>query len=184
MNNPSEKYLVSSSHVIQGQNCGVGTFAKDARPCNVKTAYLDAASVLINKNIQSSPNIVNFGAPKGFKKPTVGMKLKQGGSTSGHVDSEVTQINFSQMSNTNQQGNCPVRLEDMFIGSKCGRPGDSGSAIISEDGYLVGICTFGSTASGGTSGNCKAYNPSVWRTPSILGITVQGVSEDLPSSSE
>lgn len=145
VNNPSDKYLVSSSHVIQGTNCGgIGKFAHDGRPCNVKTAYLDAASVLLNKNVQSSPNIRGLGQPKGFAKPTVGMKLHQGGTTSGHVDSEITQINFDSMSNTNQQGNCPVKLIDMFIASRCGRPGDSGSAIYNDGGYLVGICTFGS----------------------------------------
>jgi hypothetical protein len=63
------------------------------------------------------------------------MKIHQGGVTSGHVDSQVTQIGFDQKGNTNQQGNCPVTFIDMFVTSKCGTNGDSGGALWSDDGY-------------------------------------------------
>ncbi|MGC2573355.1 MAG: hypothetical protein WA364_17715 [Candidatus Nitrosopolaris sp.] len=63
--------------------------------------------------------------PKGFKKPEVGMNIHQGGVTSSHVDSKVTQINFTQKGNTNAQGDCPVTFLDMFVTSRCGTNGDS-----------------------------------------------------------
>lgn len=101
------------------------------------------------------------------------MKIHQGGVTSGHVDSEVTQINFTTKGNTYMQGTCPVTFLDLFVTSRCGQSGDSGAAQWSDDGYLIGIVTFGSTPQGGTRGNCKAYNPSVWRIPQLLGVTTQ-----------
>lgn len=109
-------------------------------------------------------------------KPTVGMKIHQGGIKSGHVDSEVTQINFTQKGNTYMQGTCPVTFLDMFVNSKCGTNGDSGSAMWNDQGYLIGIITFGSTEHGGKSDtNCRSYNPSVWRMPQLLGVTTQTV---------
>lgn len=155
----------------------IGRMAKDGRPCSQKTAYLDAASVLLNQGVQSSPNIIGLGSPKGFEKPTVGMAIHQGGISSQHVDSQVTQINFTQKRNTNAQGNCPVVLQDMFVTSKCGTNGDSGSSMWNDAGYLVGIVTFGSTEHDGKNTNCKAYNPSMWRCPQILGVTTQDASQ-------
>ena len=49
-----------------------------------------------------------------------------------------------------------------------------GGAEWSDDGYLIGIVTYGSTEHGGKSDrNCKGYNPSVWRMPQLLGVTTQ-----------
>jgi hypothetical protein len=66
---PSQKYVVTSSHVVQVGSCSVGgrqigRMAKDARPCNGGKVYLDAASVLLNQGVQSSPNILQLGGPK------------------------------------------------------------------------------------------------------------------------
>lgn len=176
--NPSQKYAVTSSHVVQGGSCSVGgrtigRMAKDARPCNQKV-YLDAASILLNQGVQSSPNIIGLGMPKRFRQTDSRYEDPSRGVTSGHVDSEVTQINFTQKGNTNAQGNCPVTFMDLFVTSRCGTNGDSGSAQWSDDGYLIGIVTFGSTEHGGkTDKTCKGYNPSVWRMPQLLGITTQ-----------
>ena len=133
----------------------------------------------------TSPNIIGLGQPKRFKKPVVGENMHQGGVKSGHVDSQVTQINFTQKGNTNAEGNCPTTFLDMFVTSKCGTNGDSGSAIWSDDGYLVGIVTYGSTEHGGKNDrNCKGYNPSAYHMPSLLDVTTWGgtSSTSTPSS--
>jgi hypothetical protein len=70
------------------------------------------------------------------------MKIHHGGMTSGHVDSQVTQINFSNKGNTNAQGNCPTTFKDLFVTSVCGTNGASGAAQYDDDGYLIGIVTY------------------------------------------
>jgi hypothetical protein len=126
VSDPSKKYVATSSHVVQKGSCQCGgcRFIKDAMPCNQKV-YLDCSIVGLITG-PSSPNIIGMGGPpKGFKKPQVGMKIHQGGVRSGHVDSEITQINFTQKGNTYMQGTCPVTFLDMFVTSRCGTNGDS-----------------------------------------------------------
>ena len=108
LSDPSKKYAVTSSHVVQKGSCQCSgcRFYKDALPCN-QQVFLDASCV-VPLTCASSPNIIGLGSPRGFKKAQVGMKIHQGGVRSGHVDSEVTQINFTQKGNTYMQGTCPV----------------------------------------------------------------------------
>jgi S1-C subfamily serine protease len=186
------KYAVTSSHVLQNSQrvtmggCIIGKTTKDARPCGQKV-YLDAAAALINQGIQVSSAIQSLGTPKGFMKPTIGMPITQIGQTSGKFSFKVTTINFSMKNvNTNAPGTkpCSVTFEDLWAGSTCGTNGDSGGPLISDQGYLIGICTFGSTTKGGKNDpNCKSYNPSVVHIPEIMGLNLLGTGAEVGSTS-
>jgi S1-C subfamily serine protease len=116
------------------------------------------------------------------------MQIKQTGVTSGRIDCKVTMINYSGTNNTNGPGTprCKVTFVDAFQTSICGTNGDSGGPLLSDDGYYVGIITYGTTEHGGKNDrSCRGINPSTWHIPPVMGLTVQGgTTEPTPSGTQ
>ena len=97
---------------------------------------------------------------------------------SGKIDGRVTAINFDAPSRVSLGTNsCAMSIHDMFVSKPCPTNGDSGGAIFSDDGYVLGLITYGSTSKGGRNDTrCMAYNPSAIHMPQTLDVTVgQGI---------
>lgn len=89
-----------------------------------------------------SPDILEVGAPVGIKEPKVGMPVKKSGRSSGLTYSIVlaTDVTIKVSLNNVEYG---VFTEQILAGPMS-RPGDSGSLILTEDNYAVGLLFAGS----------------------------------------
>ena len=175
---PSGKYAVVSSHVIGGRNAGqckvngqvVGSTKIDARHCNGKS-YLDAAACLLNQGVQSSPAIISLNrkqvTPVGFKKPVVGMEIITYGQNTKGSTQKVHSINYSTREDTG--GGCSTSYSDLWLGSVRSKAGDSGSSMLSNDNYYVGILT---SSQGQYSWNC-----SLWHIEGEMNLHIPGAAE-------
>ena len=131
-------------------------------------------------------SIQGLGVPKGYNKPKIGMQCNSSSQTSGKINGKVVAINFNAPRSTSLgTGACSISIQDMFQSHPCPTHGDSGGAMWNENGYLIGIITYGSTSQGGKNDpKCNGYNPSVWHYEQVLGLTIgQGVVDGgTPSS--
>lgn len=107
-----------------------------------KKNYVDAAIALPLKNDNIGDEILEIGQIKGTKAAFLGMKLKKSGRTTGLTFGEVTQ----EMATVKVQygDNKVAQFDDQIMAGKMCKGGDSGSAVLSEDGYLTGLLFAGS----------------------------------------
>lgn len=89
-----------------------------------------------------SPEILDIGRPVGIKKPQVGMAVKKSGRTTGLTYSIILAVGVTLkiMITEKEYG---VFTEQILAGPMS-MPGDSGSLILSEDNYAVGLLFAGS----------------------------------------
>ena len=88
------------------------------------------------------PNILEIGLPKGIKEPQAGMLVKKSGRSSGLTFSIVlaTDVAVRVSLNNNEYG----IFTDQVLAGPMSKPGDSGSLVLSEDNYAVGLLFAGS----------------------------------------
>lgn len=109
---------------------------------NEKVNLVDCA---VAKPLDASmidPNILEIGLPKGIKKPQAGMLVKKSGRSSGLTFSIVlaTDVAVRVSLNNNEYG----IFTDQVLAGPMSKPGDSGSLVLSEDNYAVGLLFAGS----------------------------------------
>ncbi len=85
--------------------------------------------------------ILEIGVPKGVKEVELGMAIQKSGRTTGLTHDSVIQIDVTvQVSYDGQI----ATFTGQFAAGPMSKGGDSGSAVLTEDGYVVGLLFAGS----------------------------------------
>jgi len=105
-----------------------------------KSGYTDTA--LIKPSVTDPTPIVHgVGVVKGWRLPQVGETVVKSGRTTGVTECQVQGLHGIVLVNYG----CRLRLvKDVIITMACSEPGDSGSPVLSKDGYFVGQLFAGS----------------------------------------
>lgn len=86
--------------------------------------------------------IFEIGVPKGTREATLGTQLKKSGRTTGFTTGRITQIDVTtQVSYGEGQD---AIFEDQLMAGAMSQGGDSGSAVLDEEGFVVGLLFAGS----------------------------------------
>ncbi len=90
---------------------------------------------------QVRPDILYIGMPRGVREGTLGMQVQKTGRTTGHTTGRITQIDVTVQVDYNGQ---MVTFVDQLMTTGMSQGGDSGSAILDMDRYVVGLLLAGS----------------------------------------
>jgi hypothetical protein len=88
-----------------------------------------------------TPDILEIGPPKGVHAATLGTPVKKSGRTTGLTHGQVIQIAVTTQVSYNGR---MARFTDQLMAGAMSAPGDSGSAVLNEEGYVVGLLFAGS----------------------------------------
>jgi hypothetical protein len=104
---------------------------------------VDAALARPNDPASVTPEIFGIGRPRGARQATLGTPVKKSGRTTGYTEGRIVQIDV-----TSQVAYGPGRatFHGQFMASGMSAPGDSGSAILDMEDYVVGLLFAGSDA--------------------------------------
>lgn len=106
---------------------------------------VDAAIAQPLKDSDLSNEILEIGEIKGTKSAILGMKIKKSGRTTGLTTGEITQTNVTVRV---QYGEGKIaEFSDQIMAGKMCEGGDSGSAVFTDDNYIVGLLFAGSDTS-------------------------------------
>ena len=87
------------------------------------------------------PDILDIGIPKGVHEGVLGMDVQKTGRTTGHTTGKITQVDVTVQVDYERQ---TVTFVDQFMATGMSSGGDSGSAILDMEGYVVGLLFAGS----------------------------------------
>jgi S1-C subfamily serine protease len=87
------------------------------------------------------PAIQQIGVPKGVREGQLGIEIQKSGRTTGYTTGRITQIEVTVQ--VDYQGQM-VTFVDQFMATAMSAGGDSGSAVLDMDGYVVGLLFAGS----------------------------------------
>jgi hypothetical protein len=107
-------------------------------------------------------HILNIGVPKGSREATLGTNIKKSGRTTGFTTGRIIQIDATVQVSYSSAG--VATFTDQFVAGPMSAGGDSGSAVLDEDGYVVGLLFGGSQ-------NTTIINP-IRFVLNALGITI------------
>lgn len=85
--------------------------------------------------------ILEIGVPKGVKETELGMAIQKSGRTTGLTHDRITQIDVTVQVNYDGQ---IATFTGQLAAGPMSKGGDSGSAVLTEDGYVVGLLFAGS----------------------------------------
>ncbi|HWR45598.1 hypothetical protein [Sporomusa sp.] len=107
-----------------------------------KVNLVDCAVAIPINSEAISAEILEFGVVTGIKEPTLGLAIKKSGRTTGITHSQVlaTNVTFKVSMNTQEYG----VFSDQVLAGPMSMPGDSGSLILTNDNYAVGLLFAGS----------------------------------------
>ena len=132
-----ENSLNSSSNIVAELETFIPIypqiFVNDRTPRNSVDCAI--ARILDNSNI--SNRIRNIGIIKGTKKAKVGMKVSKFGRTTGLTTGTVDSINVTTFADSNNIGR--YYIKNQIYTSIYTKPGDSGSPIVTQDGYIIAM---------------------------------------------
>jgi hypothetical protein len=86
--------------------------------------------------------ILNIGVPKGSREATLGTNIKKSGRTTGFTTGRITQIDATVQVSYGSAGT--ATFTDQFVAGAMSAGGDSGSAVLDEEDYVVGLLFAGS----------------------------------------
>ena len=86
--------------------------------------------------------ILNIGVPKGSREATLGTDIKKSGRTTGFTTGRITQIDATVQVSYGSAG--IATFTDQFVAGGMSAGGDSGSAVLDEEDYVVGLLFAGS----------------------------------------
>jgi hypothetical protein len=121
--------LAGSSHRMMAYQTAPGENLVDAalaRPLNPEQFLAD---------------ILHVGRPKGVREATLGTKLQKTGRTTGHTQGMITQIDVTTSVDYNGR---MATFAHQLMASGMSSGGDSGSAVLDDEGYVVGLLYAGS----------------------------------------
>jgi hypothetical protein len=88
-----------------------------------------------------TPEILGIGVPTGIAEPTLGMRVRKSGRSTGLTDGEIVQIDVT--ADIDYDGKT-ARFTDQVMAGAMSEGGDSGSAVVDEQGRIVGLLFAGS----------------------------------------
>jgi len=106
--------------------------------------------------------ILNIGVPKGSREATLGTNIKKSGRTTGFTTGRITQIDATVQVGYGSAG--AATFTDQLVAGAMSSGGDSGSAVLDEEDYVVGLLFAGSD-------NTTIINP-IQFVLDALGITI------------
>lgn len=110
-----------------------------------ETNLVDAAIAQPLKDSELSDEILEIGKIKGAKSAILGMKIKKSGRTTQVTTGEVTQVDVTVRV---QYGEGKIaEFSDQIMAGKMCEGGDSGSAVVTDDNYIIGLLFAGSDTS-------------------------------------
>jgi hypothetical protein len=124
--------LLGSQHRLMAYNTTPGENLVDvalARPLNAG---------------QFIPDIYQIGRPKGVHEAALGMNVQKSGRTTGYTTGRITQVDVTTSVEYNGR---MATFTDQLMANGMSTGGDSGSAVLDEQGYVVGLLFAGSTTS-------------------------------------
>jgi len=86
--------------------------------------------------------ILSIGVPKGSREATLGTNIKKSGRTTGFTTGRITQIDATVQVSYSTAG--VATFTDQFVAGAMSAGGDSGSAVLDEEDYVVGLLFGGS----------------------------------------
>ena len=86
--------------------------------------------------------ILEIGPPQGTREATLGTRVKKSGRTTGFTTGRITQIHVTSQVSYGE-GKTAV-FEDQLMAGAMSQGGDSGSAVLDEEDYVVGLLFAGS----------------------------------------
>ncbi|MGB9887718.1 MAG: hypothetical protein ACPLRW_12090 [Moorellales bacterium] len=92
-----------------------------------------------------TPDILEIGSVRGVREPRVGMRVMKSGRSSGVNSGEVVAIGAT-LKVTLDEGR-EALFADQFVTEALAKPGDSGSLVLDEEHYAVGLLFAGSDKS-------------------------------------
>jgi hypothetical protein len=87
-------------------------------------------------------HILNIGVPKGSRGATLGTNIKKSGRTTGFTTGRITQIDATVQVSYGNAG--AATFTDQFVAGAMSAGGDSGSAVLDGEDYVVGLLFGGS----------------------------------------
>ncbi len=104
---------------------------------------VDAALARPDNPAVVTPEIFGIGRPQGARRARLGTPVKKSGRTTGHTEGRIVQIDV-----TSQVAYGPGRatFHGQLMASGMSAPGDSGSAVLDMENYIVGLLFAGSDA--------------------------------------
>ncbi len=103
---------------------------------------VDAAIAQPLRDSDLSDEIMEIGKIEGTKSAILGMQIKKSGRTTGLTTGEVTQVDVT--ANIDYGSGRTATFSDQIMAGPISEGGDSGSAVLSEGNYLVGLLFAGS----------------------------------------
>jgi hypothetical protein len=86
--------------------------------------------------------ILEIGEPQGVGEGTLGLRIRKSGRTTGLTSGEITQVDATVR--VGYGGGNTATFTDQLIAGPISSGGDSGSAVLDEDGRVVGLLFAGS----------------------------------------
>jgi hypothetical protein len=102
---------------------------------------VDAALARPLDPAQFIADIFKIGRPRGVRQAALGVKVRKTGRTTGYTQGTITQIDVTTSVDYNGR---MATFTDQLMASGMSAGGDSGSAILDEDGLVVGLLYAGS----------------------------------------
>jgi hypothetical protein len=105
------------------------------------TNLVDCALALPTSPDLVSKEILNIGVPKGAREATLGTAVQKSGRTTGHTTGQIIQIDVTVQV---AYGTRVATFTDQLMAGAMSAGGDSGSAVLDNEGYVVGLLFAGS----------------------------------------
>ncbi len=105
------------------------------------TNLVDAALALPTSPDVVDKEILKIGVPRGVHEATLGTAVQKSGRTTGHTTGRITQIDVTVQV---AYGTRTATFTDQVMAGAMSAGGDSGSAVLDEEGYVVGLLFAGS----------------------------------------
>jgi len=105
------------------------------------TNLVDAALALPASPDIVKKEILNIGVPKGVHEATLGTPVQKSGRTTGHTTDQITQIDLTVQV---AYGTRIATFTDQIMAGAMSAGGDSGSAVLDDEGYVIGLLFAGS----------------------------------------
>jgi len=122
--------LVGSRHRISGYRAAAEANLVDAAVARPLSADLVERRIL------------NIGIPRGSRDATLGTAIRKSGRTTGFTTGEIQQIDASVRVSYGNSGT--ALFQDQFVAGAMSQGGDSGSAVLDGEGYVIGLLFAGS----------------------------------------
>lgn len=95
----------------------------------------------LNPN-QFSPEILKIGRPKGIHQASLGTNVQKTGRTTGYTRGRITQIDVTSSVDYNGR---MATFTNQLMATGMSAGGDSGSVVLDENGYVIGLLYAGSS---------------------------------------